>query len=488
MQVLNEASRLKRQILIRIIKAFNEGNLIETADNIPVEMRPRGSEASRCCIYRDRAVIKYRIIAALGIGIEDETDEALPLSHYAEKALRRETLDKDILSVLDVACSGCIRSQYLVTNACRGCLARPCRMNCPRNAVSFKNGQATIDHDKCVNCGKCMEVCPYHAITRVPIPCEEACPVVAIKRNEEGTQFIDFDKCVSCGKCMGACPFGAVIERSQIIDVLKVIKSGKKVVAMAAPSIIGQFPGSLEQIAEAINLLGFERMEEVASGAETTAKNETEEFVERINRGDHIMTTSCCPAYVETVKRHVPELGKFVSDTLSPMKYTAAAVKKADPDAVTVFIGPCVAKRKEAQSDINTDYIITFEELGAMMVAEEIEVASLKGINLGCEAGAYARGFATSCGVSSAILNEKRKAAEAAGSDNIPEIKSAFINGLDRKTVRQLKLYAEGKIPANFLEVMACEGGCIGGPCAIGQVKLAAKAVEKLVAASNPGL
>ncbi len=223
-------------------------------------------------------------------------------------------------------------------------------------------------------------------------------------------------------------------------------------------------------------------MEEVAFGAEITAKKETQEFIERIQRGDHIMTTSCCPAFVETVKYHAMELKPFVSDTLSPMQYTAASAKKHYPDAITVFIGPCVAKRKEAQSDKNTDYVMTFEELGSMFVAAGIEISSLKGIPLKRKVGGYARGFATSCGVSAAILEETRKVKQTENSENkIPEIHSNFINGLSRKTINQLKLYAAGKLPGNFLEVMACEGGCIGGPGAIGQVKLAAKAVEKLV-------
>jgi iron only hydrogenase large subunit-like protein len=249
---------------------------------------------------------------------------------------------------------------------------------------------------------------------------------------------------------------------------------------MVAPSIIGQFPGTLEQIAEALKLLGFDKMEEVAFGAETTTRNETKEFIERMEKGNHIMTTSCCPAYVETVKKHVPEMLPFVSDTLSPMKYTAIEVKKENPDAITVFIGPCVAKIKEAQSD-STDYVLTFEELGALVVAYEIEIAELKGIDLQREVDGYARGFATSCGVSAAILNEERELQTKNNrKEDIPEIKSNFINGLTAKSVKQLRLYAQGKIPGNFLEVMACEGGCVGGPCAIGQVKLATQAVQKL--------
>ena len=480
MNTTNDAVRLKRHILIKVVKAFLEGALTSGIDRIPFEMRPKGFDnPSRCCIYRDRAIIKLRIMAALGFGVEDEADEALPPSHYAKLALERTEPSKRVLTVLDIGCSGCVRCQYLVTNACRSCIARPCSLNCPKRAISVKGGNAVIDQEKCVNCGKCMEVCPYHAIIRMPIPCEEACAFGAIRRSEDGKQYIDFDKCTSCGRCMVACPFGAVAEKSQVIDVLKAIKSGKKVIAMAAPSIVGQFPASLGQIAAGIVKLGFERMEEVALGAEETTKNETVEFVERLKRGDHIMTTSCCPAFVEAVKRHVSELEKFVSHTLSPMKYTSIAVKKESPAAITVFIGPCVAKRVEAQSDPNTDYVLTFEELGALFVAAGIEPANLEGMQLRRDADPYARGFATSCGVSAAILNERKKSeGEASG---LPEIKSNFINGLDLKALRQLKLYASGKIPGNFLEVMACQGGCVGGPSALGQAKIAAKAVADLV-------
>lgn len=480
MNATNDAVRLKRQILIKIAKACLAGDLESAVDRIPFEMRPKGFEnPSRCCIYRDRAIIKLRILSALGFGAEDELDEALPPSHYAKLALERERPERRPLTVLDIACSGCVRCQYLVTNACRGCIARPCSLNCPKRAISVKGGNAVIDQGKCVNCGKCMEVCPYHAIIRMPIPCEESCAFGAIGRSEDGKQFIDFDKCASCGKCMVACPFGAVAERSQAIDVIRKIKSGAKVVALAAPSIVGQFPATLERIAAGVAKLGFARMEEVALGAEETAKNETVEFEERMKRGDRLMTTSCCPAFVEAAKRHVPELLPFVSHTLSPMKYTSLAVKRSEPEAVTVFIGPCVAKRVEAFDDPNTDYVLTFEELGALFVAAGIEPANLEPLKPTREADPYARGFATSCGVSAAILNERKNA--EGGASELPEIKSCFINGLDLKALRQLKLYAQGKLPGNFLEVMACQGGCVGGPAALGIAKIAAKAVEDLV-------
>lgn len=250
----------------------------------------------------------------------------------------------------------------------------------------------------------------------------------------------------------------------------------RKLAQKKSNAIIGQFSGKIGQIASAVIKSGFHKMVEVALGAELTTEHEVKDFADRMNRGERLMTTSCCPAYMETVKHHVPELRPYVSDAKTPMQYTAETIKKDSPEAVTVFIGPCTAKRKEASKDINTDYVMTFEELGAMFAALEIDVASEEAILLEHDIKGYARGFARSCGVSSAILEKMKNVNPEI---QLPELKGNFINGIDKKAVNQLKLYAKGKLPGNFLEVMACEGGCVGGPCAIGKIKLAIKAVEK---------
>ena len=120
---------------------------------------------------------------------------------------------------------------------------------------------------------------------RCIVPCEEACPVGAIHKGKGARAEIDFDKCVSCGRCMRACPFGAVMERSQIIDILQKLKeAGKKVVAMVAPAIAGQFPGTVEQVVSALKQLGFSSVIEVAVGADITTRNEAKEFIERMER------------------------------------------------------------------------------------------------------------------------------------------------------------------------------------------------------------
>ena len=146
------------------------------------------------------------------------------------------------------------------------------------------------------------------------------------------------------------------------------------------------------------------------------------------------------------------------------MAYAGQLTAKEHPDAVKVFIGPCIAKRREAQQDPNVDFVMTFEELGALLAALEIDVISLEAPPLECPAASYARNFAKSCGVSQAILQEIGKEGD---NGTRPKIDEKFINGLDRKSVNLLKLYAKGKLPGNFVEVMACAGGCVGGPCSL---------------------
>ena len=144
-----------------------------------------------------------------------------------------------------------------------------------------------------MSCGLCAKVCPYHAIVYTPVPCEEVCPVKAISKGEDGTEHIDKDKCIYCGKCMQTCPYGAIMERSKIIDVYKGITNpDKKIIAIPAPAIYGQFNATPGQILAAIKAIGFDEVVEVALGAEDTSRNEAAEFMERMHEGKPFMTTS----------------------------------------------------------------------------------------------------------------------------------------------------------------------------------------------------
>lgn len=481
----NNAANIKREILVRIARLALEGTLKEKAHYIPSEIEPKGSKPYRCCLYRDREILRMRVIASLGSSIEDyDEHDDKPLSDYAEEALSREKPTLPILTVLHEACNACVRSHYMVTNACQGCFARPCMVNCPKKAITVERS-ASIDSDKCINCGLCAQNCPYHAIIRVPVPCEDVCPVGAITKDETGREKIDFDKCIFCGQCMRSCPFGAMMDKSQLVDVIARLKgtpskangedaaSKRRVVAMYAPAIAAQFKAEAAQLEAALLAAGFDDVYEVALGADVCAAKEASEFEERMARGDKMMTSSCCPAYVRAVRVHVPSLNECVSETKTPMHYTAEIAKKDDENCITVFVGPCLAKKMEGLYDGLVDYVLTIEEAGALFIAKGIDIASMektqKHDNIPTKTG---RAFAKSGGVAEAVkvrLNEGTVCRPTA------------INGLNKAGMKTLSVYGmmnEGKIPVkadtpNLIEVMACEGGCISGPSVVTNPKVA---------------
>ena len=463
--MLNGSTFIRRELMIRIVRAFDDGTLEKELDQIPIKLRPKNSVASGCCVYHDRAIFKYRLMALLGVSVEDETDEAKSLAAYfAEKAWgggANDTRPKTPLSVCGPACSGCPDAKVVSTPNCRGCIAHQCVYNCPKKAISIVGGQSVIDQSLCIKCGKCITACPYHAIVKTSVPCEDACPVGAIRKNDHGVAEIDFEKCIFCGKCFAACPFAAVMERSQLVDVLAAMKRGEKLVAMIAPAAEKQFPGKIEQLLAACAKAGFSDVMEVALGAEMTTAHETAEFIERMEKDPKtFMTTSCCPAWVNLVGKHLPDLVDHVSLTPSPMVYAREIVKSKDPNAKTVFIGPCVAKRSEARRK-DVDYVLSFEELGAILAGRKIDVIACEPWPVERPANPTARNYARSCGVTDAVLTE--------ATSKIPGFKldAKQINGIDRKTCAMVKLYAAGKMPVNFLEVMACPGGCQNGPCSL---------------------
>ena len=251
-----------------------------------------------------------------------------------------------------------------------------------------------IDHDTCVSCGICHKSCPYHAIVYIPVPCEEACPVKAISKDERGIEHIDESKCIYCGKCMNACPFGAIFEISQAFDVLQHIRKGEKMVAIIAPSILGQFKTDIEHVYGAFKEIGFTDVIEVAQGAMDTTSNEAHELLEKLEEGQAFMTTSCCPSYIELVEKHIPDLKPYVSTTGSPMYYAARIAKEKHPDAKIVFVGPCVAKRQEIRRDEAVDFILTFEEIGSILDGMDIRLEQAQPFSLAYTSVREAHGFA----------------------------------------------------------------------------------------------
>ncbi|GHU25316.1 hypothetical protein FACS1894172_13240 [Spirochaetia bacterium] len=469
----NNAMLIKHQLLVSIIKLQLEDKLEAEIDRVPWYMTKGADyEPVRCCVYHDRSILKSRIMAQLGFSIEDYADDGSSLAPYVRKALDRKEIEEPILMVLDDACNACIKTQYLVTNACQGCVARPCMMNCPKKAISIIKNHAEIDKDICINCSICLQNCPYHAIIRIPVPCEESCPVGAIAKDSNNKERVDFDKCIFCGNCIRLCPFGAMMDRSEIVDVLNAKKSGKKLSALIAPAIAGQFKAPLEKLIGALKQAGFDAVYEVALGADITARKEAEEFTERMEKGHGFMTTSCCPSYIEMVKKHLPELKPHVSDTRTPMHYTAELAQKDHPDYLRVFIGPCLAKRKEGIDDPLIDYVLTAEEINAFFTVLNIDVSKSAedAASLG-KAKKPGRSFPWSGGVAGAVKENLK---------DVAQFQPVSVNGFTKEGLKTLKDWADGKNTGTILEVMACKGGCIAGPMVVANPTVALNQVKKL--------
>ncbi len=470
--------QIRKEILVRLIQAFYTDDFEENTRLIPHDMRPKGAEVPyRCCIHKERAIIKDRIIAGLGFRIEDD-DERTSLVTYAKNALERKEVADGNLTVLPDACKGCIPNQIYVTDLCQGCVSRPCLSSCKFGAIRVTEGRSKIDYSKCKKCGMCLSACPYNAIVKIDVPCEKACFVGAISKDESGFAKIDFDKCITCGKCVSACPFGAIHEKSQIIDILQAMKSDKTVIAMFAPSVAGQFEGSIYQLKTALLKAGFDDVIEVARGADVTTENEAKEFIERMQRGDKFMTTSCCAGYNQLRKKHLSEINPYASDTKTPLYYTAEIVKQKMPEAITVFVSPCVAKRAEVFENNNINYIMSCEELDALFQAKKIVVQDCEETKFEKESSKQARNYGITGGVADAVQKKLRDESFA---------KPCVINGLNKESIKQLKKYAQDGCcddGCNLLEVMACEGGCIGGNSNITSIKTAKKNIDSVLSLS----
>lgn len=473
MIVNNNAKIIRRELLARISTIQLQDRPLMKIDRIALEMRPRKGEHVRCCIYHDRAVLKYKIMAMLGFDQDEGGDELKSLGEYFKEAHEGATVSAPVMSVVDEACSSCQKNNYVVTNMCQGCVGRSCMLNCPKDAIDLSCGQAKIDKHLCVNCGICQQVCPFHAIIYAPVPCEDVCSVGAIQKDDEGKEKIDMDKCTLCGKCMEACPYGAVVEKSQLFEVIHEVKSPRKVVAMVAPAIAGQFRDSMGKIMSSLHVLGFDEVREVASGADETAQTEAKEFLEHIEKGKS-MTTSCCPAYVNMIKKYAPELQDKLSTTLSPMEYTAISLRKEFPEAALVFIGPCVAKKGEALASANVDYVLNFEEFGAWLIATETEISQCKELDMENRISASARYFAQAGGVSEAVASHLKSV----------DFENIRFDGIDKSFLRKLKVALKGKSPA-LVEVMSCENGCVGGCSALATPKAAIRQLKKFVEAET---
>ena len=440
--VSNETTvnRIRHQVLLEVAKLAWDGELEEKRDEIPFQIIPGPQAQFRCCIYKEREIIRQRVRLAEG---KCPTGKESP----------------NVIQVINAACEECPIASYLVTDNCRKCMGKACQSACNFGAISMGDTRAYIDPVKCKECGKCAQACPYSAIAHLERPCKKACPVDAIAYDEYGICVIDEKKCIACGNCIPSCPFGAIAPKTPVVKVINEIRAGKKVVAMVAPATEGQFgPGiTMASWKTALKKAGFADMVEVGMGGDMTAAAEAEEWAEAYKEGKK-MTTSCCPAFVNMIRLHFPQLLDNMSTTVSPMCGVSRFLKQQDPETVTVFIGPCTAKKSEAQDhgiEGNADYVMTYGEIRSMMYARGIELEPED--NTYQESSTYGKRFGNSGGVTAAVL----QCFDEMGEDIQPNVLRCNGAVECKKALLMMKV---GRLAEDFVEGMACVGGCVGGP------------------------
>ena len=458
-----KVQHLKYKVLREVARLAWNDTLTENLLDIPKLLVPGKKPSMRCCVYKERAILGERVKMAMG----------------------GDPNDPNIIQVIDIACDECPVGGFEVTNACRGCLAHRCEDVCRFGAISYDSDHvAHIDKSKCRECGACAKVCPYTAIVSRKRPCQNACKVKAISMNEEHAACIDYSKCISCGSCVYQCPFGAITDKSYILKAVELLKystrtkgeGGDRVYAIVAPSIASQFSyAKMGQVVSGLYALGFDEIVEAALGADMVALAEARELSEK-----GVLTSSCCPAFVRYIKTAFPQLADKISHNMSPMGVLAKHIKETDKGAKVVFIGPCTAKKAEAQLEEVKDFVdavITFEELQALFDSRDIDIASLDERELS-NASYFGRIFARSGGLTDA-------AAEAMKEQNIDfEIKPVVCDGIEACRVALLKL-SKNALDGNFIEGMACIGGCIGGAGCLTHGEKNKAEVEKYVKAAS---
>ncbi len=287
----------------------------------------------------------------------------------------------------------------------------------------------TLKKSNCKNCYKCIRHCPVKSI-----------------RFSGNQAYIIGNECIMCGQCFVVCPQGAkeIVEETEKVKVL--LQSGAPVVASLAPSFVANYEGvGIEAMRDALKKLGFYDAEETALGA-TVVKREYDCMV---NEGERdIIITSCCHSVNLLIQKKFPELLPYLADVLSPMQAHCTDIKRRMPDAKTVFIGPCVSKKDEAQHyEGIVDAVLTFDELTAWLKEENVQPEKTMEEN----DNSLARFFPTTGGILKTM--EKKN----------PDYSYMAIDGTEN-CIAALKDIRDGNLHKCFIEMSACVGSCVGGP------------------------
>lgn len=287
----------------------------------------------------------------------------------------------------------------------------------------------TFKKSNCKNCYKCIRHCPVKSI-----------------RFSGNQAYIIGNECILCGQCFVSCPQDAkqIVDETEKVKVL--LQSGDPVIVSLAPSFIANYEGrGIGAMREAIKKLGFYDVEETAIGA-TIVKNEYERMADEETQD--IIITSCCHSVNLLIQKYFPGLLPYLADVLSPMQAHCADIKRRHPNAKTVFIGPCVAKKDEAQHyEGLVDAVLTFDELTAWLKAENVDIPE----EMDKDENSRARFFPTSGGILKSLSHQN------------PDYTYMTIDGTEN-CIAALKDIEAGKLQRCFIEMSACAGSCIGGP------------------------
>lgn len=272
--------KIKHEVFYEVAKLAFAGELEEKRDHIATKLIPGPTPQFRCCIYKEREIIRQRVRLAEGksAGAND---------------------DGNIIQVVSTACEDCPISSYVVTDNCQNCIGKACLNACSFGAIEMGRHRSHIDASKCRECGKCAQACPYNAIAALKRPCKFSCPVDAITYDENGISVIDEEKCIRCGQCIHRCPFGAIGSKSFIVPVIEALKSGKPVYAMVAPATEGMFGPNITMNSwkKAMKEVGFTDLIEVGLGGDMTAAYEAKEWAEAYKEGkkmNHLLLSGIC--------------------------------------------------------------------------------------------------------------------------------------------------------------------------------------------------
>jgi len=287
----------------------------------------------------------------------------------------------------------------------------------------------TLKKSNCMNCYKCIRHCPVKAI-----------------RFSGGQAHIINNECILCGQCFVVCPQNAkeIVNETEKAKVL--LQSGDPVYVSLAPSFIANYPGvGIEAMTRALKKLGFAGVEETAIGA-TMVKNEYERMLKEEARD--VIISSCCHSINLLIQKYFPAALEYLADVVSPMQAHCLDLKKRYPNCKTVFIGPCVAKKDEAEYyEGIVDAVLTFEELTRWLEKEEILLEKI----MDADENSRARFFPTTGGVLKTMAQDR------------PEFTYMAIDGVENCMVA-LKEIVAGKVHKCFIEMSACVGSCVGGP------------------------